>query len=72
MTGGVLSTRNGSLSSESVRPLPGGLEGESVAEMRRTYSPSGKALESQLNWRMARSFFRIFQVVSLLPRISTV
>src|SRR5579863_4994890 len=48
--GGVLSIRNGSLSSEEQRASAGGLPGRSEAVMRTRYSPSGNAVESQLQY----------------------
>src|SRR5690242_3278493 len=70
ISGGVLSIRNGSLSRDPVRTSCGGFEGASEALTRRTYLPSGYAVESQLRYRWRTLSRRGFQAVSLTPRIS--
>src|SRR5580704_15724689 len=70
--GGVLSIRNGSLTREADNASAGGLPGRSDAVTRRRYSPSGNAVESQLQYFSRTLSLSSFQFVSCTPRISTV
>src|ERR1017187_5846295 len=70
--GGVLSIRNGSLTIEVESASAGGLPGRSDAVTRMRYSPSGNAVESQLQYFSFSLSLRSFQFVSCTPRISTV
>src|ERR1017187_8307757 len=70
--GGVLSIRNGSLTIEVESASAGGLPGRSDAVTRKRYSPSGNAVESQLQYFSLTLSLRSFQFVSCTPRISTV
>src|SRR5262249_2559831 len=71
MRGGVLSTRKTSLSSCVVSACSGGFDGKSDAVMRKRYSPSGKAVESQLRYFSRTLSLSSFQAVSLTPRMWT-
>ena len=70
IVGGVLSMTNGSLASVLVKAWSGGLSGRSEAVIRRTYSPSGNAVESQLTCRSRSLSLSSFHSDSATPRIS--
>src|ERR1700693_2805175 len=70
--GGVLSIGNGSLTMDLESASAGGFPGRSDAVTRRRYSPSGNAVESQLQYFSLSFSLSSFQLVSCAPRISTV